>query len=263
MSKTALITGASYGIGEAFARELAHQNYNLVLVARSQEKLEKLAQELQEKEGIEAMIISQDLTENNAGKLVYDHIKTQGLIIDLLINNAGFGDYGNFCDRPLDKQINMIQLNITVLTELTGLFLPDMKSRGKGRIINVASIAAFQPLPYMSIYGATKAFVLSFSEAIWAENRDSGINILALCPGPTESKFFERAEFPSSFGEGKENSLVSAEKVVKEALMAVEKNQCTLVTGGIANQIIVNLSRFFPRELIVAGVEKQFNSINK
>lgn len=260
MSKTALITGASYGIGEAFARELAHQHYNLVLVARSQEKLEKLAQELQEKEGIEAMIIPQDLTETHAGKIVYDRIKTQGWIIDLLVNNAGFGDYGKFDDRPLDKQIKMIQLNITVLTELTGLFLPEMKSRGKGRIINVASIAAFQPLPYMSVYAATKAFVLSFSEAIWAENRDSDINILALCPGPTESKFFQTAEFPASFGEGKENSLIPAEKVVKEALTAVEKNQCTLVTGGIVNQIIVNLPRFFPRDLIVSGVEKQFRA---
>ncbi len=260
MSKTALITGASYGIGEAFARELAHQNYNLVLVARSQDKLEKLAQELQEKEGIKAMIIPQDLTQTNAGKLVYDQVNTQGWIIDLLINNAGFGDYGNFCDRALDKQINMIQLNVTVLTELTGLFLPEMKKRGKGRIINVASIAGFQPLPYMSIYGATKAFVISFSEAIWAENRESDINILALCPGPTESNFFERAEFPTSFGKGKENSLFPAEKVVKEALEAVEKNQCTLVTGGIGNQIIVNLPRFFPRELLVSGAEKQFRA---
>lgn len=260
MSKTALITGASYGIGEAFARELAHQDYNLVLVARSQDKLEKLAQELQEKEGIEVMIIPQDLTETHAGKIVYDQIKTQGWIIDLLVNNAGFGDYGKFDDRPLEKQINMIQLNITVLTELTGLFLPEMKSRGKGRIINVASIAAFQPLPYMSVYAATKAFVLSFSEAIWAENRDSDINILALCPGPTESKFFETAEFPASFAEGKENSLIPATKVVKEALTAVEKNQCTLVTGGIVNQIIVNLPRFFPRDLIVTGVEKQFRA---
>lgn len=260
MTKTALVTGASYGIGEAFARELAHQNYNLVLVARSQDKLEKLAQELQEKEGIDTMIIPQDLTENNAGKLVYEQIKSKGWIVDLLVNNAGFGDYGKFCDRPLEKQLNMIQLNVTVLTELTGLFLPEMSNRGYGRIINVSSSAAFQPLPYMSIYAATKAFVLSFTEAIWAENRNSGVNILALCPGPTESKFFIRAEFPAEFGQGKENSLVPAEKVVKEALTAVEKNQCTLVTGGIANQIIVNLPRFFPRDFFVAGVEKQFRT---
>ncbi|GAB4535031.1 MAG: SDR family oxidoreductase [Pleurocapsa sp.] len=257
---TALITGASSGIGEAFARELAARKTDLVLVARSQDKLEKLATELEKQHQIKTEVIVQDLTETAAGKIVYDAVVAKGLIIDLLINNAGFGDYGNFCDRPLEKQIAMIQLNVTVLTELTGLFLSQMRERGKGEIINVSSIAGFQPLPYMSVYAATKAFVLNFTEALWAENKDSGVKILALCPGSTESEFPQRAEFPESFGGGDKNGMVSAQEVVKEALKALEKNQSNLVTGGIGNQIVVNVSRFVPRELLVTSVEKQFKT---
>ncbi len=154
----------------------------------------------------------------------------------------------------------MIQLNITAVVELTGLFLPDMKQRGKGGIINISSIAGFQPLPYMSIYAATKAFVLNFTEALWAENQDSGVNILALCPGPTESQFFREAEFPQSFTGKNSNNLTPAEDVVKEALQALAKNQSTVVTGGISNQFLVNVPRFVPRDWLVSAVEKQFKS---
>lgn len=256
--KTALVTGASSGIGEAFARELAAKKTDLVLVARSQNKLEQLAKELQEQYQIKTEVIVQDLTQVNAGQLLFDKITATGLIIDLLINNAGFGDYGEFCDRPLAKQIAMVQLNISVLLELTGLFLPIMKQRGSGGIINISSIAAFQPLPYMSVYAASKAFVLSFTEALWAENRDSGVNILALCPGPTESEFFKRADFPDAFGGGNSGSMASSEQVVKDALKALAKNQSTIVTGGIGNQLIANVPRFVPREFLVSAVEKQF-----
>lgn len=255
---TALITGASSGIGETFARQLAAKQTKLVLVARSQAKLEQLAQELEAQYQIETEVIVQDLTVPAAGQLLYEAIRAKGLEIDWLINNAGFGDYGAFCDRPLDRQLTMIQLNITVLTELTGLFLPAMKQRGSGAIINVSSIAGFQPLPYMSVYAATKAFVLNFTEALWAENKDSGVNILALCPGPTESEFFKRADFPASFAGGDQKSMTSAEEVVKQALKALERNQSTVVTGGIGNQFIVNLPRFVPRDFLVSAVEKQF-----
>ena len=156
----------------------------------------------------------------------------------------------------------MIQLNITALVELTRLFLPEMQERKSGGIINVSSIGGFQPLPYMSVYGATKAFVLSFSEALWAENQDSGVKILALCPGPTESNFFQKAEFPISGGGSSMQQLTSAEEVVKDALQALEKNQSNLVTGGFLNQFIVNSSRFLPRETLVSAVEKQFKSLN-
>jgi short-subunit dehydrogenase len=255
--KTALVTGASSGIGETFAQELASRQTNLVLVARSKDKLDQLATQLQQQHNIQAEVIAQDLTEPNATQTVFDTINQKGLTIDLLVNNAGFGDYGAFIERPLEKQVNMIQLNNIALVELTYLFLPGMKQRGAGGIINVASIAAFQPLPYLSIYAATKAFVLSFTEAIWAENKGSGVNITALCPGPTESQFFERAEFPDSFAGGG-SRYTPAEEVVKDALKALEKNQSNQVTGGVSNQLIVNLPRLFPRETIVSLVEKQF-----
>lgn len=255
---TALVTGASFGIGEAFARELASKKTDLVLVARSQDKLQQLATELQDKHAIAIEVIALDLTEPGAGKTLLDKITAKGLTIDLLINNAGFGDYGAFSDRPLEKQLAMIQLNVTAVVELTGLFLPVMKQRGGGAIVNVSSIAAFQPIPYMSIYAATKAFLLNFTEAIWAENKDSGVRILAVCPGPTESQFYDRADFPDSMGGMNGSTMDSPEKVVRETFNALEKGQSTIVTGGIGNQLIVNLPRFVPRDLLVSVVGKQF-----
>lgn len=258
---TALITGASSGIGEAFARELASRNNNLVLVARSQDKLEKLATELNSAYQIKTTVIPQDLTINAAGKVVFEAIQAQGLTIDTLINNAGFGDYGAFGDRPLSKMMEMVQLNITAVVELTGLFLPPMQERKNGTIINVSSIAGFQPLPYMSVYAATKAFVLNFSEALWAENRDFGVKVLAVCPGPTESEFYDRAEFPKTATTLKSMTLASSEKVVQESLKALNKGQSTVVTGGLGNQVIVNLPRLMPRDLLVGVVGKQFKNI--
>lgn len=259
---TALITGASSGIGAEFAHQLAADKYNLVLVARSQDKLEQLATKLQQQHGIETEIIVQDLSLPQAGKLVFEATAAKNILIDLLVNNAGFGDYGEFSNSDLSRQLTMIQLNITVLVELTGLFLSGMKQRQQGGIINIASIAAFQPLPYMSVYAATKAFVLNFSEALWAENKASGVKILGVCPGPTESDFFKVAGFPDSFAEkqGSTMSLTPASEVVSESLKALEKGQSTLVTGGVTNQLIVNLPRFVPRDFLVSAVEKQFRA---
>lgn len=261
--KTALITGASSGIGETFARELAAKKNDLVLVARSQDKLETLAIELSTEYGIKTEVISQDLTESAAGKKVFDAVQAKGLVVDLLINNAGFGDYGAFSDRPLEKQIAMVQLNITAVVELTGLFLPQMQQTGEGAIINVSSIAGFQPIPYMSVYAATKAFILNYTEALWAENKekDNNVRILVVCPGPTESEFYDRANFPDSATGLNGMTMAKSEKVVKESLQALEKGQSTIVAGGFANQIIVNLPRFVPRDLLVSTVGKQFKNI--
>jgi len=200
--KTALVTGASTGIGAEFARQIAAQKNNLVLVARSEDKLQELAEELQSKYGIQAYAI----------------------------------------------------------VELTGLFLPPMKRQGAGGIINIASIAGFQPLPKMSVYAATKAFVLSFTEALWAENKDTGVKILVVCPGPTESEFYKAAEFPTSLMEKNKNSmkLTSNTTVVTEALKALEHEQSNIVTGGLLNQFIVNLPRFVPRDLLVKQIAKMF-----
>lgn len=255
---TALITGASSGIGEEFAKQLAAKETDLILVARSQEKLEKLASKLQQQHSVNAEVIVQDLTEPAAGKIVFESIQQKGLTVDLLINNAGFGDYGDFSDRDLTKQLAMIQLNIMAVTELTGLFLPLMKQRGHGAIVNLSSIAGFQPLPYMSVYAATKAFILSFTESLWAENKNTGVRILAVCPGPTESDFFDKADFPDSMAESQSKLMTPPKDVVAEALKALNKGQSNIVTGGLPNQIIVNLPRFAPRDLLVNVVEKQF-----
>ena len=256
--KNALITGASQGIGKAFAQELATRKTNLVLVARSQDKLQELATNLQKQEQIKVEVIPLDLTVPQASQELYHRVSDLGIEIDLLINNAGFGDYGAFSTRKLTKQSEMIQLNITVLVELTYLFLAEMQQRQQGAILNISSIAAFQPLPYLSTYAATKAFVLSFSEALWAENRSTGVKIMAVCPGPTESNFSEVAEFPHS--QNQKIKSVSARQVVKETLKALEQDHSTVVTGGLGNQVIANLSRFFPRETVLNLVEKQFNS---
>ena len=258
---TALVTGASSGIGETFARELAKKGQDLVLVARSQDKLEQLGTELSGKYQIKTEVIALDLTESSAGQKVFDTVEAKGIVIDLLVNNAGFGDYGAFGDRPLDKQMAMVQLNIAAVVELTGLFLPLMQQRQNGTIINVSSIAAFQPIPYMSVYAASKAFVLNFSEALWEENKDKGVNILVSCPGPTKSKFYDRADFPEDTTGLNDITMASAEEVVSQTLDALEKEKSTVVAGGFANQIIASLPRIVPRDLLVSVLGKQFKNI--
>ncbi|MGD1872704.1 MAG: SDR family NAD(P)-dependent oxidoreductase [Mastigocoleus sp.] len=256
---TALITGASAGIGKAFAEQLAARGTNLVLVARSEDKLQEIASDLKNKHQIQVDVIVKDLTEANAAQFVFDITDSQGLTIDVLINNAGFGDYGEFSSRDGEKQIKMIQLNILSLVDLTHKFLPLMRINRAGTIINISSIAAFQPMPYLSVYAASKAFVLNFSEALWAENRDYGVKVLVVCPGPTETNFFNQANFPESFT-SKTSSISAPDEVVKDTLAALETNKQTIVNGGFVNNLITNLPRFLPRETIVGILEKQFKS---
>ncbi len=258
--KTALITGASSGIGQVFAQELAQSKTNLVLVARREDKLKEIAKNLAEKFKIQVDIFVQDLTDTNAAQNVFNFVNNKGIKIDLLINNAGFGDYGAFVERERERQLQMIQLNVLALVDLTYQFLPGMRERKSGEIINLASIAAFQPLPYLAVYAATKSFVLSFSEALWAENNIYGVKILAVCPGPTETEFFQEAKFPKGFESANPNSYTSPEEVVKESLKALAENKANIVTGGWKNQIIVNMSRFLPRETLVNTIEKQLKN---
>jgi len=249
---TALITGASAGIGAAFAQELAARRMNLVLVARSEAKIQQLAQQLQAQYKIQVDFLAQDLTEPSAAKAVFDAVTQKGLTIDLLINNAGFGDYGSFAELDGEQQVKMIQLNILALVDLTHHFLPGMRQRRSGSIINMASTAAFQPMPYFSVYAASKAFVLSFSEAMWAENNSYGVRVLAVCPGPTETKFFQDANFPRFLASVAAKNYTSTDVVVREALQALEKNQSTIVPGAIGNQLVANIHRFLPRETLAS-----------
>ena len=257
---TSLITGASYGIGAIFAEKLASRKHSLVLVARSHDRLQALADQLSQRYGVQVTVIVQDLTETNAVKSVFTQLERQGVEIDWLVNNAGFGAYGEFVEGDIDNYLNMIQLNVMALVELTYRCLPEMRSRQAGNILNIGSTASFQPLPYFSVYAATKAFVLSFSEALWHECKPYGIKVLAVCPGPTETEFFKSAGFPASLGEQVKQNYASPDAVVEEALKALDQERSNVVTGGFMNQVMVNAARFFPREPLTNAVGRMFKA---
>ena len=253
---TTLITGASSGIGEAFANALAARGNDLILVARSEDKLNAIAHRLHSQYNVRTEVIVQDLTCADGATTVLQTVNDRGMTVDVLINNAGFGDYGRFTEGDRTKQLDMIRLNILALTDLTHLFLPSMVARKSGHIINVASIAAFQPMPYLSVYAATKAFVLSFSEALWAEVKADGVKVFALCPGPTDTQFAKVANFNATMNDHPPQTMTS-ETVVEEALQAMDSGTPNIVNGGPFNQLIVNLSRFMPRGGMVNFIEKQ------
>lgn len=238
--KTVVVTGGSMGIGEAFARELDARGARLVLVARGQPKLEALAGQLRD-----AQAVVEDLTQPGAARRVFDEVVRRGLEVDVLINNAGFGMHGPFLDTPLETQRGQIDLNVGALMELTYLFLP-MLERRQGGVLQVASAAAYQPTPYMAVYGATKAFVLSFSEALWGEYKDRGVRVVALSPGATDTPFFARA------GEGAGAGVPRArpEDVVRLGLDAFQKNRPSAI-HGVMNAVAAFCLRFFSRAFAV------------
>jgi uncharacterized protein len=257
---TALITGASMGIGEEFARQLAQKGYDLILVARSADKLQAIAADLTHHHGIKAQVITADLTMPQACLKVFAQVQAEGITVDLLINNAGFGDYGEFSQSDGPKQTAMVQLNIQALVDLTHLVLPTMQARKNGNIINVASIAAFQSMPYFSVYAATKAFVLSFSTALWAETKDQGIHVQCLCPGATESNFDVVSGLDSAFANSKNApKLATAASVVQESLKALDHKQVVVVTSGPTNRIIAGLGKMLPQEMVAMMTAKIFH----
>lgn len=253
MNKTALITGSSNGIGYELAKIHAEKSDNLVLVARSKSKLEEFKKELQVKYKVQVYTIGKDLSIPGSAREVYDELKQQNISVDYLINNAGFGDFGLFADSDWNKQEQMINLNITALTHFTRLWLPDMIKRGSGKIMNLASTAAFQPGPMMAVYFATKAFVLSFSEAINCEVRDKGITVTALCPGSTESGFHARVSGESR--PVKKRKKPSSKVVAEYGYRAMMKGK-TVAIHGLMNTIMATSVRFIPRFLIVKTVRK-------
>ena len=253
--KTVLITGASSGIGYEFAKIYAKKGYNLVITARRKNNLDRIKQELESFDtAICVDIIVLDLSKQNSAKELYEVVKQRGILIDTLINNAGFGVYGNFIETDIEKEIDMIELNIKSLVVLTKLFLKDMVSRNNGTIINVASTAAFQPGPLMSVYYASKSFVLSFTEAIRNEVRDTNVNISVLCPGPTDTEFEKSASL-------EESSLFTKLKVMKPEKVAiigykgVNRNKSVIIPG-ILNNILITFNKIIPRALVINIVRK-------
>lgn len=241
-----LITGASSGIGEAFARRLAGLGRNVLLVARSEDKLVTLCNELGRTNRIRAQYVALDLSQPDSPRLLFDEAEKRGLVVDTLINNAGFGSMGELTKLDLARELNMLDLNIKALMELTYRFLVPMRARKQGAIINVASTAAFQPVPYMATYAATKAFVLSFSEALWEENRAHGVHVMALCPGVTETNFFEAAHGHRPPA----RSAQTADEVVDTALRGLGRSKGHIVSGW-TNLLMVEVERFVPRALVV------------
>lgn len=247
--KTALITGASSGIGEAFAHALAREGATLILVARSQERLEKLAHKIRAEHRRRVEVIAADLSKKSPGAALAAEVAARGLKVELLINNAGFGTVGPFHKQDPAREQQEIALNAAAVVDLSHAFLPDMLDAGHGAIINVASLAAFQPVPYMSVYGATKAFVLSFSQALWAEYQKQGLRVLAVCPGPVETGFFA-ATGNSGLRKTVPDSLVwTADAVVKLSLSALRRNR-TVVVPGYQAKAVAWMSRLMPRRLL-------------
>jgi len=253
MNQTALITGASSGIGKEFATQLAAKGMDVILVARSTGKLQELATELQEQWNVNATVITADLSKEYGAKDVYKQTQELGLTVDYLVNNAGFATSGEFLSNPHETDHNQVMVNVAAVVDMTHLYLKDMVAKGSGTIINLASVVSFQPVPYMAVYGATKAFVLSFTESLWEEYRKKGIKVLALCPGATATSFFETAG-DVSFGK-----MRTAEQVVQSAFQALAKGN-SFVVDGKSNYATTQMGRFLPRKVLtrfVAGIMKK------
>lgn len=250
-NRTALITGASGGIGEEFARQFARRGVNLVLVARREDKLAQLRTTLlAQNPKLTVDIVTADLSVPGSAASLAAEVDELGRTVDILVNNAGVGLHGDFVKQDVGANAAQVQLNCVTLIELTGLFLPAMTRAGAGLVINVASTAAFQPTPGMAIYGATKAFVLSFTEALWQETKSSGVRVFALCPGATETEFFARTgeEFLTS---GRQTS----EQVVDTAMAAIDKSTPTVISG-LRNALLANGYRIAPRRLLLQVTEQ-------
>lgn len=244
--ETALITGASSGIGYELAKEFAIHNYNLVLIARNSKKLDYIKDELIDKYGINVFKVTQDLSTEGAAKRIFNKVSENNIKIDILINNAGVGRVGLFNEIDSCKDIEMVNTNIIALTELTKLFSKEMIKRKKGKILNVASTGSFSPGPYIAVYYATKAYVLSFSEAIYRELKQYNVSVTTLCPGAVRTNFSSVA--------GKEDSpfAMTPDKVAKAAYKGVMKGKKRVVTG-LVNKILIRFPKVFVTELVFRG----------
>jgi short-subunit dehydrogenase len=252
--KTALITGASSGIGLDFARLFSEGGYDVVLVARTESKLKALADELSQKHGVRALAVAADLADPAAPGRLMERLKAEGVQVDVLVNNAGYAGYGVFAETDARMELDMIQVNIGALTALTKALLPGMLERKSGRILNVASTAAFQPGPLMAVYYATKAYVLSFSEALANETQGTGVTITCLCPGPTKTGFQGRAKMEESkLVKGKE--IMDSLTVARAGYDGLHQGRAVVIPGFM-NKMLVQSVRFLPRSTVTTLVRK-------
>jgi short-subunit dehydrogenase len=253
---TALVTGASSGIGAELAKVFAEHDHDLVLVARSQAKLQELSGELTRVHGVQARVVAADLADPQGPEQVAAQWRDQGLEVDILINNAGYGLLGPFAETDLGRELGMIQLNVAALTHLTKLFLPAMLARRAGRVVNVASTAAFVPGPFMAVYYATKAYVLSFSQALANELEGTGVTVSVLCPGPTRTAFSAIAKNENSrlFRTGGVMDAATVARIGYEGLMSGK----TIIVPGFKNRWLARSSALVPRS-VSARVARRLN----
>ncbi|MGD0829661.1 MAG: SDR family oxidoreductase [Terracidiphilus sp.] len=247
----ALVTGASAGIGAALARELAQRGAKLILTARRKDRLELLAAELQAK-GVEVRIVVADLNDPAAPQRIFDATEGAGLVVDILVNNAGLGQYGAFCQTPIDQELSQVRVNCEAMVRLTRLFVPGMVERRRGWVLILASTASFQPVPYLSTYAATKAFDRFFALGLAAEVARFGVKVTALCPGRTESEFFDIARAAAFRRRG----MLTAEEVARRGVTAMLRGQRTLIPY-VKGWVTALLVRFLPVGLITHYVEKK------
>lgn len=251
-NKWCLITGASAGIGVEFATQFAALGANLILVARRKERLEALAEQLRKSFAIEVDVLPMDLAKADAAETIFHTVKEKNRQVDILINNAGLGAYGLFDQTDIERNQQQINVNVLALTLLTQLFLRNMLTANQGIIINVASIASFNPLGYLSVYAATKAYVLSFTEALWAEYQNTGIRFLAVCPGPVETEFFAVAKMKNVSGSIRD----SAKHVVEKTVRALSGKKPSVIIASPKNVFLTIISRVFPRGMVAKMAKK-------
>ena len=254
MTPTALITGASAGIGLELARRFAAGGYALALTARRGDELARIADELKGRYGVPVHVFPLDLAEPGGPAKLHERVTAAGLTVDVLVNNAGFGTLGRFLDTPLEQELAMIRLNVSALAELCGRFVPAMVARGSGRVLNVGSVAGFQPGPLMAMYYATKAFVLSFSEALWVELLGTGVSVTCLAPGPVHTEFAARAGMTRT-------RLFTGGNVMTAAAVADAGYRATLAgkrleVPGLRNKLLTFAVRFAPRRLVLRVVRR-------
>jgi uncharacterized protein len=253
MSKTALITGASSGIGLELAGVFAENGFDCVLVARSHDKLSELATQLERDHQVKTLVVAKDLARATAVDEIYEEITAASLTVDALVNNAGFSVFGLFAETDLESELEMLQVNVVALTALTKLFLRGMVQRGSGRILNLASTAAFEPGPLMAVYYATKAYVLSFSEALAEEVRGTGVTVTAVCPGPTRTGFQKRGNLEDS--RLVQGNIADARSVALAGFRGMQAGK-SLVIPGFSNKLVPWVVRLSPRRMVPRVVRR-------
>jgi uncharacterized protein len=260
VSNTALVTGASSGIGAAIAAELASRGYSLALVARREERLRSLSTGLASEHGVEAAVIACDLADPAERDRLTDELRAGGRAVELLVNNAGFGHQADFAPSPRERMVEMVRLNVEAVVDLTSRFLGPMVEKGRGGVINIASTAAFQPLPGSAVYAASKAFVLSFSEAIRTELRGSGVTVTAVCPGPVKTEFTEVAGVGGVEERTPGAVWMTAEEIARHAVNGAERDRRVVVPGTL-NRATALAGQHSPRAVALPLISRIWRNI--